>query len=76
MTVVFLASNFIWTTLHDFGATDGMKGNLSQINEIPFSGMSPEAETSVWGTGFTPEGIDQNPVYYEFMLDKTGVMLE
>lgn len=22
----------------------------------------------VWGTGFTPEGIDQNPVYYEFML--------
>jgi alpha-N-acetylglucosaminidase len=23
----------------------------------------------VWGTGFTPEGIDQNPVYYEFMLE-------
>ena len=36
-----------------------MKGNMSQINEIPFAGMSPERDTSVWGTGFTPEGIDQ-----------------
>jgi alpha-N-acetylglucosaminidase len=23
----------------------------------------------VWGTGFTSEGIDQNPVYYEFVLE-------
>ena len=75
---------FIWTTLHDFGGTDGMKGNLAQINEIPFAGMEgavyPVAggngttatgtASSVWGTGFTPEGIDQNPVYYEFIIDQ------
>jgi hypothetical protein len=29
----------------------------------------PPQDTNVWGTGFTPEGIDQNPVYYEFMLE-------
>ena len=57
--ISFFGANYIWTTLHDFGGTDGMKGNMSQINEIPFAGMSPERDTSVWGTGFTPEGIDQ-----------------
>merc|ERR1712166_1184199 len=60
-------ANYIWTTLHDFGGTDGLKGDLGRINHIPFDGL--DAGTNVWGTGFTPEGIDQNPVYYEFMLD-------
>ena len=70
----YWGARYIWTTLHDFGGTDGMKGDLAQINEIPFAGM-PDAttqiadvNTSVWGTGFTPEGIDQNPVYYEFVI--------
>ena len=67
-SAAFWGAKFIWTTLHDFGGTDGMKGNLAQINEIPFAAMEGEHETSVWGTGFTPEGIDQNPVYYEFII--------
>lgn len=62
----FWGAKFVWTTLHDFGGTDGMKGWLSRINQIPFG--TPEG-SGVWGTGFTPEGIDQNPVYYEFMAD-------
>jgi hypothetical protein len=46
-----------------------MKGNLAQINQIPFTGLTPnpiapgcptcKQESSVVGTGFTPEGIDQ-----------------
>eukprot|EP00656_Telonema_subtile_P046113 TRINITY_DN5245_c0_g1_i1.p1 TRINITY_DN5245_c0_g1~~TRINITY_DN5245_c0_g1_i1.p1 ORF type:complete len:881 (+),score=212.00 TRINITY_DN5245_c0_g1_i1:28-2643(+) len=62
----FWGANFIWTTLHDFGGTDGLKGWLDRINDIPFGAQ--EVGASVWGTGTTPEGIDQNPVYYEFML--------
>lgn len=58
----FFGANYIWTTLHDFGGTDGMKGDLAHINQIPFAGMPPEQSTNVWGTGFTPEGIDQNPM--------------
>jgi hypothetical protein len=67
----FWSAEFIWTTLHDFGGTDGLKGNLTRINEIPFPALEPEAKapTGVVGTGFTPEGIDQNPAYYEFMID-------
>jgi len=79
----YWGAKFIWTTLHNFGGTDGMKGSLARVNEIPFAGLpaSPgggeagagEAvgsgvASSVWGTGFTPEGIDQNPAYYEFVI--------
>ena len=63
----FFGAPFIWTTLHDFGGTDGMKGDMARINRIPFDGLSPAGNSTVWGTGYTPEGIDQNPVYYEFM---------
>eukprot|EP01062_Namystynia_karyoxenos_P074682 TRINITY_DN7162_c0_g1_i1.p1 TRINITY_DN7162_c0_g1~~TRINITY_DN7162_c0_g1_i1.p1 ORF type:complete len:853 (+),score=247.35 TRINITY_DN7162_c0_g1_i1:791-3349(+) len=66
----FFGAHFIWTTLHDFGGTDAIKGNITRINEIPFAAMKPEADTGVFGTGFTPEGIDQNPVYYEFMIEQ------
>ena len=59
----------MWTTLHDFGGTDGLKGNLGQINQIPFDRPTAGDVNNVWGTGFTPEGIDQNPVYYDFMLE-------
>ena len=44
-----------------------MKGWLGHINEIPFNG--PPGGNGLWGTGYTPEGIDQNPVYYEFMAE-------
>lgn len=67
----FFGANFIWTAVHDFGGTDGMKGDLALINQIPFGAMRPASRqgTGVWGTGLTPEGIDQNPVFYEFMLE-------
>jgi hypothetical protein len=31
--------------------------------QVPFT----DRPTSVIGTGYTPEGIDQNPAYYELM---------
>ena len=61
----FFGAPFIWTTLHDFGGTDGMKGDLARINAVPFAGQP----TTAIGTGYTPEGIDQNPVYYELMAE-------
>lgn len=64
----YWGANFVWTALHNFGGTDGLKGKLSHINEIPFAALEVGAK-NVWGTGFTPEGIDQNPVYYEFLLE-------
>ena len=52
---VFSSANFVWTSLHDFGGSDSLRGNLTAVNEIPFAALAPEQNTSVWGTGFTPE---------------------
>lgn len=61
----FFGAPFIWTALHNFGGTDGIKGDMSRLNHIPFD----LSETSIMGLGGTPEGIDQNPAYYEFIFD-------
>ena len=64
---VALHLRFVWTTLHNFGGNDGIAGDLGILNDIPWAALAPDTPTSVWGTGFTPEGIDQNPLYYDFM---------
>ena len=56
---------FIWTAIHEMGGNDGMKGNLSQVNQMPFA---QAGRGNVVGTGFTPEGIDENPVYCKIGL--------
>ena len=38
----------------NFGGTNGIKGNLTHMNEIPFQALA--AETSIWGSGMTSEG--------------------
>ena len=73
----FAGAHFIWTSLHTFGGMDSLRGNLSRANTIPFqaldgghAGDDGEPETGgVWGSGFTPEGIDQNPAFYEFLIE-------
>ena len=49
---------------------DSLRGNLSAVNEIPFAAMESSFHTNVWGTGFTPEGIDQNPALYEMVIEQ------
>jgi alpha-N-acetylglucosaminidase len=61
----FFGAPFVWTTLNNFGGTSGIKGDLSVVNRIPFDGPS-----SAIGTGATPEGIDQNPAYYDFVFEQ------
>jgi alpha-N-acetylglucosaminidase len=68
--VALFGAKFIWTSLHDFGGSDSLRGNLSRVNDIPFAALEAEETTNVWGTGFTPEGIDQNPAYYEFLIEQ------
>ena len=40
-----------------------------KINAIPCEAL--DAGVNIWGTGASPEGIDQNPAYYEFLLDSS-----
>jgi hypothetical protein len=67
---------FIWTSLHTYGGAISIKGNLTEINAIPFAApplaAAPagyKAETQAVGVGYTPEGLDQNTAYYELLQE-------
>lgn len=58
---------FIWCMLHNFGGTSGMYGALNRINGELYSAR--KRYVNMVGIGLTPEGIEQNPVAYEYMMD-------
>jgi hypothetical protein len=53
----FFGAPFIWTTLHNMGGNDGMKGDMRLLSGFP--GDATAAGASISGVGATPEGIDQ-----------------
>jgi alpha-N-acetylglucosaminidase len=63
----FFGAPFIWTTLHNMGGNDGLKGDMRLLQRMPSDAVA--AGASIIGTGSTPEGIDQNPAYYEYAFD-------
>ncbi|KAF0291923.1 Alpha-N-acetylglucosaminidase [Amphibalanus amphitrite] len=59
---------FIWCMLHNFGGQLGLQGTVDQIVKGPFEGRTI-ANSSMVGTGLTMEGIFQNYVMYDLMLE-------
>lgn len=57
----FSQAPFVWSKLHEFGGTDGLKGNLTRAAELPSRALKATPMANIIGTGFTSEGIDQNP---------------
>ncbi|XP_026666657.1 alpha-N-acetylglucosaminidase [Ceratina calcarata] len=57
---------FIWCMLQNFGGTLGMFGSAQIINRQVFAARNMKNSTMV-GTGLTPEGINQNYVVFELM---------
>ncbi|XP_069775874.1 alpha-N-acetylglucosaminidase [Narcine bancroftii] len=62
----FYGQPFIWCMLHNFGGNLGMYGMVEAINRGPSEARAFPNSTMV-GTGLTPEGIEQNDVVYELM---------
>lgn len=67
-TQSFYGQPFIWCMLHNFGGNSGFFGTVESINSGPFKALHFPNSTMV-GTGMTPEGIEQNPVIYELMSE-------
>lgn len=58
--------------MDDFGGTNGMFGDVGLVRDqiaAATADLSGANLTSLAGTGISMEGIDQNPVYYEAVLD-------
>lgn len=65
---MYYGQPFIWSMLHNFGGTLGMFGNVITINKDVYEARSRNGSTMI-GTGLTPEGINQNYVIYDLMLE-------
>ncbi|KAK6188714.1 hypothetical protein SNE40_004838 [Patella caerulea] len=65
-TKSYYGQPYIWCMLHNFGGTMELYGALDLVNKGPFTGRNFVNSTMI-GTGITPEGIFQNEVVYEFM---------
>ncbi|XP_043464932.1 alpha-N-acetylglucosaminidase [Leptopilina heterotoma] len=64
----YFGQPFIWCMLHNFGGTLGMFGSSEIINERVFESRKFNGSTMI-GVGLTPEGINQNYVIYELMME-------
>ncbi|XP_077315589.1 alpha-N-acetylglucosaminidase [Lithobates pipiens] len=65
-TESFYGQPFIWCMLHNFGGNHGLFGKVESINKGPFDALLFTNSTMI-GTGLTPEGIEQNDMIYELM---------
>jgi alpha-N-acetylglucosaminidase len=60
---------FIWCSVTNFGEKSGMYGKLQRFaNEVYKAGNSGYA-AHMKGVGIMPEGLHNNPVVYDFLLD-------
>lgn len=65
---MYYGQPFIWSMLHNFGGTLGMFGNVITINRDVYEARKANGSTMI-GIGLTPEGINQNYIVYDLMLD-------
>ncbi|RNA17676.1 alpha-N-acetylglucosaminidase isoform X1 [Brachionus plicatilis] len=66
----YFGHSFVWNMLHNFGGANGIFGDIEKINQLPDKARKLP-NSSMIGVGITMEGIDQNEMIYEFMLEKT-----
>ncbi|PWN72071.1 alpha-N-acetylglucosaminidase [Chryseobacterium phosphatilyticum] len=62
-------TNFIWCNVSNFGDKSGMYGKLQRFIDEPFRIKNSEYSDKLKGVGIIPEGIYNNPVAYDLMLD-------
>ncbi|XP_050508396.1 alpha-N-acetylglucosaminidase isoform X2 [Diabrotica virgifera virgifera] len=65
----YFGQPYIWCMLHDFGGTLGMFGSANIINMRVIQARHSINSTMI-GTGLTPEGINQNYVIYDLMTEQ------
>ncbi|MCL1639580.1 alpha-N-acetylglucosaminidase C-terminal domain-containing protein [Elizabethkingia sp. HX WHF] len=62
-------TNFIWSNVSNFGEKNGLYGKLQRFLDEVFRAKESTYGVSLKGVGIIPEGIFNNPVAYDLMLD-------
>lgn len=60
---------WIFCTLHNFGETTTVWGDLKKYAERPIAALKDSDHGGMSGMGITMEGIEQNPIVYELATD-------
>ncbi len=68
-TESFYGQPYIWSYLGNFGGNTTLHGNLKDADE-KIENTIKNGGKNLWGIGATLEGFGNNPVMYEFILDK------
>ncbi|KAH3765775.1 lysosomal alpha-N-acetyl glucosaminidase [Pelomyxa schiedti] len=61
---LFYGRQFIWNMLHNYGGRPGLYGTLPRVANGPVNALN-NASAFIVGVGYTPEGIETNPIAYD-----------
>jgi len=65
----FYGKPWIWCMLHNFGARNGMFGDLDSLAQGPAQALHDPGRGDMAGIGFAPEAIEENPVFYDLLSE-------
>ena len=68
-TEAYYGKPWIWCMLHNFGGNINLYGRMDEVAGGPAVALHDPAAGKLTGLGLTPEGIEQNPVMYDLLLD-------
>jgi len=68
-TQAFYSKPWIWNMINNFGGNINLFGRMDGVAEGPALALHDTASGHMAGIGLTMEGIEQNPVIYELMMD-------
>jgi len=60
---------FVWCCIDDFGERPGLFGKLQRYSDETYRARTGEFGAYSQGVGIMPEGIDNNPVAYDLVLE-------
>ncbi|QIL40210.1 alpha-N-acetylglucosaminidase [Pedobacter sp. HDW13] len=65
----FYGKPWIWNMLHNFGGNTNLFGRMDVVATAPAEALNNPQSGKMKGIGLSMEGIEQNPVLYELMMD-------
>lgn len=68
-TEAYYGKPWIWCMLHNFGKNINLSGFMSSVARNPAEALNNPKAGKMQGIGLTMEGIEQNPVMYDLMLE-------
>jgi alpha-N-acetylglucosaminidase len=68
-TRAFYGKPWIWNMINNFGGNINLFGRMDGVAGGPALALHDSSSGRIYGIGLTMEGIEQNPVVYELMMD-------